>query len=245
MNVSTSEARLLLDAADALRDAEGVHPALHQPAVSLFMSLFGADFVAASLWDAESGRYTEPECFGRDRSVHDSYLRSQKLDPFRGQIRARGGRATSLSRAISPSELHRTPYYAEHLKLFGLEDGVEITLVDGRQIVGDFRIWRARSERRMGEREELMLELAAPSVLKSLKKFAAARDAGAAKPAARARVHLSPREQQILELLAAGDTDKVIAQKLGLSFWTVRTHVAALLRKLGARNRTEAVTLGR
>ena len=250
MNISTSEARLLLDATHALRDAKGTHPALHEPAATLFMSLFRADFVAASLWDAQTGCYIEPQCFGRDHSVHASYLYYQSLDPFRGHIRARAGRATSLSRAIARPKLHCTPYYSEHLRLYGLEDGVEIALMENRQIVGDFRIWRGGSDRRMGEHEELILELIAPSVLKSLKKFGAAHQSArrlAADPApvASARTRLSPRERQVLELLSSGDTDKLIAKKLGLSFWTVRTHVAALLHKLGARNRTEAVALGR
>jgi len=57
-------------------------------------------------------------------------------------------------------------------------------------------------------------------------------------------VHLSPREQEILELIAEGLTDVQIAKRVMLSEFTVKTHVKRLLTKLGARNRAHAVALG-
>lgn len=55
------------------------------------------------------------------------------------------------------------------------------------------------------------------------------------------RVHLSPREAEVLALLAEGAPNKVIARRLGISIHTVKFHVAALLVKLGATNRTDAI----
>ena len=52
---------------------------------------------------------------------------------------------------------------------------------------------------------------------------------------------LTPREVQVLELLAAGLANKAIAGRLGISDQTVKFHVAAILGKLGVANRTEAV----
>ena len=54
-------------------------------------------------------------------------------------------------------------------------------------------------------------------------------------------VHLSPREAEVLALLADGAPNKVIARRLGISVHTVKFHIAALLVKLGAANRTDAV----
>jgi two-component system nitrate/nitrite response regulator NarL len=51
---------------------------------------------------------------------------------------------------------------------------------------------------------------------------------------------LSPRESEILRLLAEGLTDRDIAEALTISVRTVETHVSNILRKLGARNRAEA-----
>jgi DNA-binding CsgD family transcriptional regulator/pimeloyl-ACP methyl ester carboxylesterase len=51
---------------------------------------------------------------------------------------------------------------------------------------------------------------------------------------------LSPRELQVLRLVAAGETNFQIARRLGLSTHTVERHVANLYRKIGARGRADA-----
>jgi DNA-binding CsgD family transcriptional regulator len=57
-------------------------------------------------------------------------------------------------------------------------------------------------------------------------------------------VALTPREKQVLQLLAAGASNKVIARLLNVSVHTVKFHVASVLRKLGAGGRLEAVGIG-
>jgi two-component system response regulator DesR len=52
---------------------------------------------------------------------------------------------------------------------------------------------------------------------------------------------LSGREREVLDLIAAGSTNKEIAEELYLSPYTIKEHTSALYRKLGARNRAEAV----
>lgn len=54
---------------------------------------------------------------------------------------------------------------------------------------------------------------------------------------------LSPREREVLGLVASGLPNKAIARSLGISDHTVKFHVSSLLNKLGASSRTEAVTL--
>jgi len=56
--------------------------------------------------------------------------------------------------------------------------------------------------------------------------------------------HLSPREREVLRLLAAGTGNKGIALRLAISEHTVKFHVASILAKLHASSRTEAVTEG-
>jgi len=55
---------------------------------------------------------------------------------------------------------------------------------------------------------------------------------------------LTPREQEVLRMLALGLANKEIAARLSISEHTVKFHVAAILGKLGASSRTEAVALG-
>ena len=54
-------------------------------------------------------------------------------------------------------------------------------------------------------------------------------------------VELTTREAQVLQLLAAGRSNEGIAAGMGISVNTVRSHVQAVLRKLGAERRLEAV----
>ncbi len=54
---------------------------------------------------------------------------------------------------------------------------------------------------------------------------------------------LTSREREILELMADGANNRIMASGLGISRHTVKFHVAAILAKLGARSRTEAVAL--
>jgi DNA-binding NarL/FixJ family response regulator len=56
------------------------------------------------------------------------------------------------------------------------------------------------------------------------------------------RASLTDRELEILELLALGLSVKQVATRLRLSPRTVETHIAKLYRKLGARNRVQAVS---
>jgi DNA-binding NarL/FixJ family response regulator len=56
-------------------------------------------------------------------------------------------------------------------------------------------------------------------------------------------VPLTAREREILELMADGANNRLIAARLAISRHTVKFHVASILEKLGARGRTEAVVL--
>lgn len=70
------------------------------------------------------------------------------------------------------------------------------------------------------------------------------REAQAARQAANARLAaLTERERQILQLAAAGHTNKAIAQQLGISFRTVEVHRAHILQKTGAASLLELARL--
>ena len=56
---------------------------------------------------------------------------------------------------------------------------------------------------------------------------------------------LTSRELEVLGMLAAGKSNQAIADQLVVTLDTVKKHVSHLLGKLGATNRTEAVTRGR
>jgi DNA-binding NarL/FixJ family response regulator len=75
----------------------------------------------------------------------------------------------------------------------------------------------------------------------------AARSADGAAPEPRlpsADPGLTPREREVLELLARGMGNKGVARVLGISEHTVKAHVGAVFEKLGASTRAEAVAIG-
>jgi DNA-binding CsgD family transcriptional regulator len=61
---------------------------------------------------------------------------------------------------------------------------------------------------------------------------------------ARPEVLLTPREREVLAMVAMGRGSSWIAAELGVSVSTVETHVRHCLEKLGARNRAHAIALG-
>lgn len=56
---------------------------------------------------------------------------------------------------------------------------------------------------------------------------------------------LTPREQEVLNLLPKGSSDKEIAKILTIAENTVKNHVSSILSKLDAKNRTQAVSIAR
>ena len=93
-------------------------------------------------------------------------------------------------------------------------------------------IWLGRSLRR---RRETGAALSAPSPAEPF-----APDA-----AGLSRLGITPRELEILELIAAGLSNREIGEKLFVSENTVKTHASRLFDKLGARRRTQAVQIGK
>ncbi|HPQ96791.1 MAG TPA: two-component system response regulator NarL [Thiolinea sp.] len=62
----------------------------------------------------------------------------------------------------------------------------------------------------------------------------------ALRPSTPSEAGLTEQEQRILELIAAGKSNKLVARALGIAEGTVKVHVKHLLRKLGLRSRVEA-----
>ena len=60
-----------------------------------------------------------------------------------------------------------------------------------------------------------------------------------------AAIGMTPRELEILELIAAGLSNREIAERIFVSENTVKTHSSRVFEKLGAKRRTQAVQLGK
>lgn len=68
---------------------------------------------------------------------------------------------------------------------------------------------------------------------------------GPLQPRPPGKLHLTPREQAVCELLSAGLPNKLIARQLALALGTVKIHVHHIIEKLNVQNRTEVAIWGR
>jgi len=84
--------------------------------------------------------------------------------------------------------------------------------------------------------------MVAPDGVPSLISAIGRSNAGAQQPPRRS---LTPREREVLALMADGGTNRQIAARLEISEQSVKNHISNLLRKLGAKNRTEAAAVAR
>ena len=98
----------------------------------------------------------------------------------------------------------------------------------------------ANAIRRAGEGEFL---LPAATMARLLARQREARKSQAAKD--RLEEELTAREHDVLKMMASGLDNYDIAEKLGIGYGTVRSHVRGVLEKLGARSRLQAVALAR
>jgi DNA-binding NarL/FixJ family response regulator len=70
-----------------------------------------------------------------------------------------------------------------------------------------------------------------------------ARDGLGSAPGAQLARFLTPREREVLERLARGESTAVMANEMGVAYSTARTHIQNTLTKLGVHSKLAAVTL--
>jgi len=112
---------------------------------------------------------------------------------------------------------------------------------------GDENIFRAL---RAGASGYLTKEASGPTILEALRAVHAGQRYLPPAIAAQLADHLSQaeltkREQDVLEHIARGGSNRDVAAALAISDRTVATYVSGLMSKLGAKSRTEAVAIGR
>ncbi|HEY1609417.1 MAG TPA: helix-turn-helix transcriptional regulator [Paraburkholderia sp.] len=139
-----------------------------------------------------------------------------------------------LLELIQADELGRNP--------FGWSDGADLD---------DLRISRAQHHAGFSDRELALLDLVRPAFAVALARVRSAD--GFRKPATQAGrpgsddafACLTRREREVVELVVEGLLDKEIAQRLGISYTTVRTHVDRSFQKLGVSNRSRLARIAR
>ena len=142
------------------------------------------------------------------------------------------------SDVYSTGQWHATGMYCEYIRPQGIEHHLMVSMPElPGAIAGPERYLRLVLHRGPGpdfsERDRALLVLLRPHLHQACMDIARQRD-----PLPR----LTPRQNELLRLLAAGRTNAQIARRLGISEGTVRTHLENIYERLGVSSRTAAVT---
>ena len=164
--------------------------------------------------------------------------------------------ASSGQEAIEEFRKHRPDVVLIDLQMPDM-NGIDAMIVirnefpDARFIVlttyaGDVQISRAL---RAGARAYLLKSLLRRELLDTIRAVHAGQKRIPAEVSVQVADHLADdsltsREIDVLKLIAAGNANKIVADKLSITEETVKGHVKSILSKLGANDRTHAVTIG-
>lgn len=194
------------------------------------LELFEADFVGTTHRNA-FGTIDNALCLGRDVTMARSYVDEfQFHDPFAELKRSKRGPMIA-NRLVDSQFLRHSSYYNEFLVPYKTVYGLDLHLWVADQEIGDLRIWRAPDRTPFDDRELVMLGLLEPIYRCMLRRVRA-------QPVERFDDVLTRRERDVAQLVVTGKSDEAIARALGISNWTVRTHLTSIFNKFGVRNRT-------
>jgi predicted ATPase/DNA-binding CsgD family transcriptional regulator len=193
-------------------------------------ALCGLAQTALAERDAAAARAYLAEAIEITRTTGDRLLLAYPLAPV-ARLAAAAGRPVAAARLLGAAEGARAGIGAAFNRT---EQRSHAALLDDlRAALGDAPFAAARAAGR-----ELSLDQAADEALAFL---GAAADRARTQPAGAHPDGLTPREVEILRLLASGHTIREIAAELVLSVRTVDRHSTNIYAKIGARNRADAV----
>ncbi len=218
---------------------------LRQHLVEPVAQLLNADYVASLVWDAGSASFGRGVCCRADAGhlrAYESHF--QFADPIAQQLHPRRY-PTRVTQVIAQQDLVKSEFFNRFLGPGAMYWGVNLFAHDGLHDLGDLRIWRGRGKDNFDDTELDLLRLLYPSLVNALARAGNNVRSNAHQPVAvelraqrlQALHGLSPREAQVAALVALGLADKVIAQRAGVAYTTVRTYLAQALRKTACANR--------
>ena len=191
------------------------------------MRLVGGDFAASYVWNTASRRFDRACAVNMNRATLALYeTRYQFDDPITLKLRARR-RATDVCEILPYPKLYHTEFFNDFLRRDGLHHGVNMYLFDNDNDLGDLRIWRAKNRPDFTQHDIDILDALEPFLRRAIIRTMLGFE------------RLTERERDVAFLVARGCTDRDIANNLGISYATVRTHINSALRKQACSNRAE------
>ena len=212
----------------------------------LLRDLLNAEYLASYVWSEGGRKVRRPRVAlnmsDDNLSAYESYY--QFRDPITPALQRRR-RTTSVNEVISRPALERSEFFNDFLARDGLHYGINYYAYAGGANIGDLRIWRGSGKEDFSRREIEIVDAIGPAFTNAMRR-ALAREGGGGSGASPGgpveriarETKLTAREKEIALSAALGRTDMEIAQALGISVTTVRTHLKHIFAKLGVANRT-------
>ena len=172
-----------------------------------------------------------------DRACFDRHFAEHPL--VRYHAHQRGPGAHRISDSLPFERFRHTALYSDYYRRIGIDHVVAVPIaVDSRTLVS-FVLNRQRRD--FSDREVALLDVVGGLLARQYRRVRAASRAAAVWLPGPAAMRLTPREREVVRWLAAGKTDRDIADLVGCSRRTVQKHLERSYAKLGVETRTAAV----
>ena len=241
--LSRSDLELGLSSLGAIAEQSADAAGFARAGVRELPALVASDLTTLSICHLASGRreltgFPDEQIGSEDRASFDRHFATHPLVRFHTVRRGRG--AHRISDSIPFARFREGALYSDYYRRIGIDHVVALPIRVDRDVLVSFVFNRKRRD--FSDRDCQLLDRLRP-VLARLHGALAAVEARAPWPAATAL--LTPREDEVLDWLAAGKTDRDIGAILGCSHRTVQKHLQHVYEKLGVETRTAAVMRAR
>lgn len=215
--------------------------------------LLDADFYASYVWNAKDRRFADGVSINMDEANLEKYDQYYQFhDPITHELQRRKN-ATCVTDIMEQSEFTKSEFYNDFLSHDGLYWGINLYAYDGRENIGDIRIWRRKNQNNFDNESRALLQMIHPHFTNSLRtlKLIDSEVQGASSDEPDTNVTSSwdaeliekhfgftKREAEIVREILRGKKDDDIAKELCIAFTTLRTHIKHAFEKAQVHNRS-------
>lgn len=252
MSISTNNYKQLLHVTECLSyglDSAKVRLELGEA----LLKLLDADYFASYVWNSEDRKFGEGVSINMDEKKLMEYEQYyQYHDPITHELKKRK-RATCVNEIIEQKDLEKTEFYNDFLCHDGLHWGVNLYAYDGRNNIGDIRIWRNKKNKAFDSSSVELLQMIRPHFVNALRNInlhnseSIIENNNQTSPIITAswnsklianQFSFTARESEIVRELLRGKKDEEIANELYIACSTLRTHIRHIYAKTEVHNRT-------
>ncbi|MGF6240599.1 DNA-binding CsgD family transcriptional regulator [Paraburkholderia sp. GAS38] len=213
------------------------------------LDLLRADYLGSYVWDATKKAFVNRVALNMSDDNLSEYEQYYQYHDTVTPLLQNCRQAVRVTDVLPQAELVRTELFNDFLRRDGLHWGMDVFAWSGETNIGDLRIWRGKQRDNFSDHDLALAELIRPAFTSGLAR--ARRTAGMTEAGTphtrliseRVLKSLTAREREVVSLIMEGLLDKQIAERLGISYTTVRTHVDRSFQKLGVGNRSALIRM--